>query len=264
MQAQNSRPPVLCIGGLDPSGGAGLQADIEAIASCGGHALPIASCLTVQNSLQSFSVTAVDPTLIEQQASVLLKDMQIACCKIGVVPNQAVANSIANILAQLTNVPVVFDPVLSASQGSEFSNADTINAIKEILLPAVTIVTPNLKELNTLIGDNGDINSQAKSLCELGPDYVLATGADNDTQHVHNTLFTRDGVKANYEWPRLPHVYHGSGCTLSSAIACYLSLDHNITKAVEKAQYFTWRSLQLAQPIGSGQWIPRRIHQAID
>ncbi len=264
MQVENSRPPVLCIGGLDPSGGAGLQADIEAIASCGGHALPIASCLTVQNSIQVFSVSAIDPSLIQKQAAALLKDMKIACCKIGVIPNQAIAKTVANILAQLPNVPVVFDPVFSASHGSEFSNSETINAIKDILLPAVTIATPNLKELSTLTDDNNDITSQAKSLCGLGPKYILATGADSDTDHVHNILFTRDGIKAEYEWPRLPHVYHGSGCTLSSALACYLALDYDITDAVESAQKFTCQSLQYAQPVGSGQWIPYRIHPSKD
>jgi hydroxymethylpyrimidine/phosphomethylpyrimidine kinase len=264
MQVEISRPPVLCIGGLDPSGGAGLQADIEAIASCGGHALPIASCLTVQNTRQTFSVSAVDPELIKQQASALIEDMPIASCKIGVIPNEEVAKTIASILAQLPKVPVVFDPVLSASHGSEFSNAGTINIIKDILLPRVTIVTPNLKELSILVDSSSDIASQAKSLCDLGPKYVLATGADSDTEYVHNTLFTHEGIKTDYEWPRLPHMYHGSGCTLSSAIACYLALDFNITDAVEKAQQFTWQSLQYAQAIGSGQWIPNRIRPVKD
>jgi hydroxymethylpyrimidine/phosphomethylpyrimidine kinase len=262
MQAENSRPPILCIGGLDPSGGAGLQADIEAVASCGGHALPIASCLTVQNSVQAISVSAVEPKLMLQQASALLDDMHIASCKIGVVPNKAVALAIAEILVQLANVPVVFDPVLSASHGSEFSNADTIKTIKEILLPIVTVVTPNFSELMTLTDNDGDVTSQAISLCELGPKYVLATGADSDTDNVHNTLFTCEGVKQEYQWPRLPHRYHGSGCTLSSALACYLAFDLDIAEAIDKAQKFTWQSLRNAQQIGSGQWIPKRINDA--
>ena len=259
MQAQNTRPPILCFSGLDPSGGAGLQADIEAIASCGGHALSIASCLTVQNSVQAFSITAIETSIIQQQASALLDDMQVASCKIGVVPNQAATITIANILAQLPEIPVVFDPVLSASHGSDFSNTDTINTIKDTLLPATTIITPNLKELNTLTGDSGDITTQAKSLCELGPNYVLVTGADSDTELVHNTLFTHKGIKAQYEWPRLPQMYHGSGCTLSSSIACYLALGLDMPTAVEKAQQYTWQSLQNAQAIGGGQWIPNRI-----
>jgi len=262
MQAQNSRPPVLCIGGLDPSGGAGLQADIESIAACGGHALPIASCLTIQNSTQAFSVSAVDPALIEKQASVLFEDIHIASCKIGVIPNEFITNSIASILAQLANAPVVFDPVLAASQGSEFSDLATIKSIKNFLLPAVTIVTPNTKELNMLIDNNDDITAKAQSLCKLGPEWVLVTGADCDTDQVHNTLFSRDGIEAAYQWPRLPHTYHGSGCTLSSAIACYLAVGCDIFAAIEKAQQFTWQSLKHALPIGRGQWIPNRMHQA--
>ncbi|MFK7794559.1 MAG: hydroxymethylpyrimidine/phosphomethylpyrimidine kinase [Gammaproteobacteria bacterium] len=264
MQAENSRPPVLCIGGLDPSGGAGLEADIEAVASCGGHALPIASCLTVQNSVQTFSVSGVDPQLIQQQAHALIDDMPIVSCKIGVVPNKAIISAIREILTQLPNVPVVFDPVLSASHGSTFSNADTINAIKEILLPVVTVITPNLSELATLTDNNDDITSQAKALCQLGVNYVLATGADShqDDDNVHNTLFNSEGMKEEYQWPRLPNSYHGSGCTLSSALACFLALGLDMSAAVNKAQQFTWRSLQNAQQIGSGQWIPKRIDDA--
>ncbi|MDW3096431.1 MAG: hydroxymethylpyrimidine/phosphomethylpyrimidine kinase [Gammaproteobacteria bacterium] len=259
MQAQNLRPPILCFSGLDPSGGAGLQADIEAISSCGGHTLPIASCLTVQNSVQAFSVSAIDSSIIQQQASVLLDDLQVASCKIGVVPNEAVAFTIANILAQLPEVPVVFDPVFSASHGTDFSNMDTINAIRESLFPLTTVITPNFKELNTITDDSCGVTTQARSLCELGPKYVLVTGADNDTEQVQNRLFSQEGMQAQYDWPRLPHMYHGSGCTLSSSIACYLGLGLDMHTAVEKAQHFTWQSLKDAQAIGSGQWIPKRI-----
>tara|TARA_R110002074_G_scaffold23150_1_gene70392 strand:- start:372 stop:1166 length:795 start_codon:yes stop_codon:yes gene_type:complete len=259
MQVENSRPPVLCIGGLDPSGGAGLQADIESIASCGGHALPLASCLTIQNSIQAISVSAVDPEIIQHQASALLNDMPIASCKIGVVPNRAVALIIAEILAQLPNVPIVFDPVLSASVGSRFCDTDTINAVKENILPYVTVVTPNLSELKILVDSNEDVATQARALCALGASYVLTTGADSNTDTVHNTLFTRNEKREDYEWPRLPHDYHGSGCTLSSSIACYLALELDIVEAINKAQQFTWRSLKNAQQIGNGQWIPKRI-----
>ena len=120
MQAQNSRPAILCFAGLDPSGGAGLQADIEAIAACGGHALPIATCLTVQNSMQATSVTAIDPVLAHQQAQALLADLPIAGCKIGVIPNAQLAEVIRQILKQLPTTPVVLDPVVHASQGISF------------------------------------------------------------------------------------------------------------------------------------------------
>lgn len=260
MQVENFRPPVLCISGLDPSGGAGLQADIESIAYCGGHALPIASCLTVQSSVQANSISPVEPQLIQKQAEVLLQDMRIASCKVGVIPNEAVAITIADILSQLPGIPVVFDPVLSASNGISFADTATIDTIKDILLPNVTVVTPNYNELDLLIGSNADHISKAQSLCALGPKYVFTTGADEQTESVHNTLFTIDGVNSKFKCPRLPNIYHGSGCTLSSALACYLALDLSIIEAVEQAQKFAWQSLKLAESIGSGQWIPKRIH----
>ncbi len=265
MQAKISRPPVLCIGGLDPSGGAGLQADIESIAHCGGHALPVASCLTVQNSIQAESITAIEPTLIERQVNQLLKDMTIASCKIGVIPNSKVAIVISHILTQLPNIPVVYDPVFSPTQGDEFCNTDTVAIIKNNLLPAITVLTPNAYELNILSNNNLSYNhdslvSQARGLCQMGIEYVLVTGADSPSVDVHNTLVTHSGVVQEYKWPRFPHSYHGSGCTLSSALACYLALGCDIPTAVNRAQQYTWRTLQHAEQIGRGQWIPTRIN----
>ena len=95
MQAENVRPSILCFSGLDPSGGAGLQADIEAISSCGGHALPIATCLTVQNTTGNISTNGIEPFIIQTQAEALLEDMQVSACKIGVIPNENIARSIA-------------------------------------------------------------------------------------------------------------------------------------------------------------------------
>ena len=106
------RSPILCIAGLDPSGGAGIQADIETISACGGHTLSIASCLTVQNTLGASEIVAVESDLIYRQAEYLINDFNIVACKIGVIPNVSVAQSIGKILQLLSGIPVVLDPVL--------------------------------------------------------------------------------------------------------------------------------------------------------
>lgn len=258
MQVENKSPLVLCFSGLDPSGGAGIQADIETIACCGGHALPITSCLTVQNSMVASECIAIDDQLLQKQAEALLQDMSIASCKIGVVPNAKTAKTIADIVAQLVDIPIVFDPVLAASVGKKFSDAATVKAIKEKLLPLVTIITPNTNELIALTAENQSIEGRIRELCIHGPSYILLTGADEPTQKVTNILFTKDGVLEKFDWPRLPHNYHGSGCTLSSAIACYLAQGVTIVEAVKKAQQFTWQSLQAAQALGNGLWFPKR------
>ena len=260
MQAENSRPPILCFGGLDPSGGAGLQADIETISHCGGHALPIATCLTVQNTTQTSASTSVEPKIIQQQTEALLSDINPAACKIGVVPNQPIATIIANILAQIPDIPIVLDPVLSASSGISFVDKETIHAIKRYLLPNATVITPNANELKILADSTSSDKNNAQTLCALGPKYVLVTRADRPTDDVTNTLYSKNNNEIEFHSPRLPHTYHGSGCTLSSAISCFLAHGLNIADCIDSAQEFTYRSLQHAEPLGKGQWIPKRAH----
>ena len=259
MQVTQQRPCILCIGGLDPSGGAGLQADIEAIAQCGGHALPIASCLTVQNSSKAISLSVVDASIIQQQADALLNDMDISACKIGVIPNQEIAITIAGIITQLPDIPIVLDPVLSASHGIKFVDQATLDSMRNKVLPAVTVVTPNSAELDQLIAGDECITSKAQSLCQLGPEHVLVTGTDEKTEDVVHYLVNKEKMLNEYHWHRLPHEFHGSGCTLSSALACLLALGLDIQEAVEQAQKYTMQSLKAADIPGQGQWIPNRI-----
>ena len=260
MPAENTRPSVLCFAGLDPSGGAGLQADIEAIAFHGGHTLPIATCLTVQNSVAAYSLQAVDEQIIEQQFNALIEDIKISACKISVIPNQAIALCIAKLIQRLPNIPIIYDPVFAATNGSQFTQPDTIEAIKSNLMPHIYVLTPNAKEINLLLDETVSHINEASRLCHMGPDYVLATNADSNTEQVHNTLLSKDGLLENYTYPRLPHNYHGSGCTLSGALAFMLTQNFTIQQAVKHAQDFTYCTLQHAQPIGAGQWIPSRIH----
>ena len=257
--ASNQRPGVLCIGGLDPSGGAGLQADIEAIAHCGGHALPIATCLTVQNSHKAYSINAVADEIIQQQAKILLEDMEVLACKIGVIPNPEVALVISSILEQLTGIPVVLDPVLKASHGVSFVDTPTLNIIRDSILPKVTVITPNHAELNQLAEGDQSIADKAVRLCQSGPQYALVTGADTATDNIKNLFANAQGIIKHYDYNRLPNSYHGSGCTLSSALACYLARSLEVSKAVGQAQDYTMQTLVNADRPGHGQYIPRRI-----
>ncbi len=264
MQAENTSPAILCFGGLDPSGGAGLQADIEAVAACGGHALPIATCLTVQNTAQASKLLPTDAQLIALQAESILQDIAIDGCKIGVIPNSEITAVISDIVRQLPNIPVVLDPVFRASRGSTFCDQTTINTIKEKLLPFTKIATPNVAELEALTSDNESLLTRATELCMQGPDYVLLTDADNPAPKVCNQLFSAQGLIKEYYWPKLPHAYHGSGCTLSSALACFLSLKTEVSMAANLAQEYTWHSLQNARALGAGQMIPKRINTRAD
>ena len=259
MHEKNSRLAVICFAGLDPSGGAGLQADIEAIASCGAHALPIATCLTVQNTTAATAVHAIDSEIIEQQFNCLAEDIHFSACKIGVIPNKEIATCITNLIKQFPNMPVIYDPVIAASHGSEFTNSKTLDSIKTNLLPHVTVMTPNTQEARQLLNNDIDEISQAYKLLEYGTKYVLVTGADETTEHVNNTLLSEQGVIKNYQFQRLPFQYHGSGCTLSSALASLLAQSIPLQQAVQQAQDFTYSALENAQAIGKGQLLPKRI-----
>lgn len=264
MHKKNSRPTVLCFAGLDPSGGAGLQADIETIACCGAHALPIATCLTAQNTNGAFSVDAINPNIIKKQFEVLIEDIQISSCKIGVIPNSEIAQCIAMLIQQLPNVPITYDPVISASYGSQFTDTNTLEVIKSSLLPNITVLTPNMSEANILLNKTVCSISEAYELCDFGPKYILATNADSNTDMVNNALLSTQHQLESYSYPRLSHQYHGSGCTLSSALASYLAHDYSMQEAALMAQDFTYRSLVNAHSIGKGQWIPDRTQNGLN
>lgn len=258
------RPSILCFSGLDPCGGAGLQADIESIFQCGGHALPIASCLTVQNTSGVSAVSPVKNDLIQQQATAIIQDMEIAACKIGAIANQHTAHIIAEIITDFPSIPVVYDPVLIPSQGKAFADSTTLEAIQHALLPKVDIITPNHSELTQLTHTNHQhthsptLMENVHTLCQLGAKHILLTGGDTESIDVNNMLFDHNTLVKTYTWKRLTHRYHGSGCTMSSALACYLALGESIPDASLHAQLYTYETLKHAQALGHGQMIPTR------
>ena len=263
------RPSILCFSGLDPCGGAGLQADIESIFQCGGHALPIASCLTVQNTLGVSSVSPVKNDLIQQQATAIIEDMEIAACKIGAIANQDTAHIIAEIITDFPSIPVIYDPVLMPTQGQPFADLITLKAIQQTILPKVDIITPNHNELALLTQSSHrsahtpPLIERIQSLGQLGPKHILLTGADEKSTEVNNLLYNHNTLVETYTWKRLANNYHGSGCTMSSALACFLALGESIQDASLHAQLYTYETLKHAQSLGHGQMIPtrNRVHQ---
>ena len=153
----------------------------------------------------------------------------------------------------------MFDPVLHATQGISFCDADTIEKAKQILLPQTHIITPNQVELQQLASAQASESENALALCHLGSNFVFVTGADQDSEQIKNTLYHSAGLVEQFSWQKLPHSFHGSGCTLSSAIACYIALGFNEIEAVKKAQEYTWQALKQADVIGAGQHIPKRM-----
>lgn len=263
-------PIVLCFGATDPSGGAGLQADLLTIASMGCHPLTVVTAITVQDTNGVDDVLPIDAEWVNDQARALLEDMPVAAFKIGLLGSVENIAVIAAILADYPDIPLVFDPVLTSGRGDELANDNMLNAMRELLLPQTTVLTPNSMEARSLVQDEDseeevqNLADCAKSLLQMGCEYVLITGTHEHTPKVINTLYSEQGVVSDEHWPRLPGIYHGSGCTLASAIAALLANGLPVEDAVNEAQEYTWQALKHGFRPGMGQHIPDRLFWAQD
>ncbi|WP_374040896.1 hydroxymethylpyrimidine/phosphomethylpyrimidine kinase [Massilia sp. erpn] len=324
------RPCVLVFAGADPSGGAGIAADIQAIAALGAHALPVITTLTVQDNDRVHAVLPVDPELVLLQARVLIEKSCIDAVKIGIPGSAANARAIAQIITELRaarraacrgevqpqflNVPdaaftasalgvacadtseamvcaaaapamseaepplpagddgwppgagfaappVVLDPVLASGHGDLLSRDDAVSALAP-LLPLVTVLTPNGPEAGALSGVAGpgaeiDPLAHARALRAQGCQHVLITGGHGGGDSVINRWYG-PARQQSWSWPRLAGGYHGSGCTLASAVAALLAQGWPVAQALARAQGYTHRALAEAFAIAPGQLIPRR------
>ncbi len=253
------RPVVLCFSGLDPSGGAGLQADIEAIASCGAHAAVVATALTVQDSQQVYGFELVDPELMRQQAEKVLADLPVAAVKLGMLGSAQAVATIFEVLAAHPRIPVIMDPVLAANSGGKLADDSLRDAILSVL-PRIRVLTPNSIEARRLSACN-DLSAAVESLHQAP--YLWLKGGHEAGAHIINTLYKNGHRLHESVQARLEGEYHGSGCTLASALAAFIALGHGMTAACDLAEKFTYRALQNAdQPHKNGQRIPRRIDHA--
>jgi hydroxymethylpyrimidine/phosphomethylpyrimidine kinase len=256
-----SHPPlVLAVAGHDPSGGAGIQADIEAIGANGAAAATAVTCLTVQDTRDVRRLAPVDPELTLAQVEAVLSDLAVSAIKIGLLGTDELARGLAAVLRRLApGLPVVLDPVLRAGGGSELADAALQRALLEELVPLATLTTPNLPEARRLTGKTSPADCAA-ALRARGAAWVLVTGThDADTPRVVNRLFGPAGHASAADWERLPHDYHGSGCTLASAAAALLARGTGVEEAAAGAQAYTWRSLAAGYRPGRGQWLPSRL-----
>lgn len=253
-----NRPVVLCFSGHDPSGGAGVQADIEAIIGHQCHAASVITALTEQDSRNVKKLIPQQPTDIVSQAQTLLADFKVSAFKIGLIGDAGVAEAIAQILREHSAIPVVLDPVLAAGGGTELASQQLIDVIVEQLLPLTTLLTPNSEEARRLSGQD-DLGDCGRVLQGKGAEYVLITGTHESSELVHNRLYMPDDLQETFNWERLPHSYHGSGCTLASASAALLAQGLDVFTAVSEAQEFTWQSLVAAYRPGHGQYNPDRL-----
>jgi len=237
-----SPPRILAIAGSDSSGGAGIQADIKTITMLGGFAMTAITAITAQNTAGVTAVEALSPQMVAAQIDACVSDIGVDAVKIGMLGSPEIAHAVAECLRGI-DAPVVFDPVMVATSGSVLADEATVTAFEELMRLA-TLTTPNVPELAAFGGPD--------AMAARGVAY-LAKGGDAEGAEVEDRL-SRPGAD-DIVW-RSPRIYtrhtHGTGCTLSSAIATYLGMGHDLPDAIEKAREFVRAALLAAPGFGAG------------
>lgn len=258
-----SHPVVLTFAASDPTCGAGLQADLLTLAAHGCHPLTVVTALTVQDTVGVESLLPMDGEWVADQGRTLLEDMPVAAFKLGLMGSVAAIAAVAEMLADYPDIPVVFDPVLASGRGDAFADEDSVDAMIHLLLPLTDVLTPNSLEARRLAQELGsatdDLAECARRLVGAGCGHVLVTGTHERSSRVVNILYGSHGPMRRDEWDRLPGSYHGSGCTLASAVAANLAWGQTMDEAVCAAQRYTWHSLAKGIRPGMGQYLPNRM-----
>jgi hydroxymethylpyrimidine/phosphomethylpyrimidine kinase len=258
--AQAAPPSVLSFAASDPTSGAGVQADLLTLAALGCHPLSVVTAITAQDTRGVAQLWPLSSAWIAEQARVLLDDVRVAAFKAGVLGSADNVRAVAEVVRRHSQVPFVVDPVLASGRGDALADDDAIVALRETILPRATVLTPNSLEARRLARAK-DLRECARQLVATGCQYVLITGTHEEGAEVVNTLYDLRGVVREDRWPRLPGTYHGSGCTLASAIAARLAYGVAVAEAVREAQEFTWHALAAGFAAGRGQLVPNRFHR---
>lgn len=246
------QPIVWTIAGSDPSGGAGLQADIKTLNSFGVYACAIPTAITVQSTLGVQRVVALDPQLVEQQIAALAEDLPPKVIKLGMLATESIVSVLVDWLPRLDCI-VVCDPVLCSTSGAPLLVPEAVELLRSKLLPMVNLLTPNIPEAELLCGARAEPGFLIDQLLALGPAGILLKGGHADSD-VCRDVYSNGEESFSLESPRVDtRATHGTGCTLSSAIAAGLALNHPIADTLKAAKAYINQGLRLAEPQGGGK-----------
>lgn len=259
------RPSVLVLSGHDPSGGAGLQADMESIACHGVHSMSVLTMVTVQNCAGVRRYYSQPLAIMQEQLDALLEERPIQAIKIGAIGAPEQVGFVAGLCARHAALPVVWDPVLAPSRGVGFADAACRQQLRERLLPQVQLLTASRQELICL-AEPPDPETADDALCaarlqQYGCGHILLTSAERTNGILRHRLFpASDGAGVrSFTSEYQTGEYHGTGCTLSAAIAANLARGLDLTEAIQRSLDFVARSLARADQIAAGQFVPRRV-----
>jgi hydroxymethylpyrimidine/phosphomethylpyrimidine kinase len=248
---------VLTVAGSDPTGGAGLQADLKVIRAFGVHGLSVPAALTAQNTLGVNGVLPVERSFFLLQIESLLKDVRPDAVKAGMLYSAEIADSLSQAIKDYALENLVTDPVTVSSSGASLAHNGALDRIRDVLFPLSTVITPNIYEAAVLTGvfieDERDMEKAARELKRMGPQVVVITGGH--LEQVTIDVFFDGNEMQRIETKKIPGEYHGTGCAFSTAIASSLALGRTPVESVRKAKEFVTEAVRKAYHIGKGMGI---------
>ena len=262
LSASTQIPIVLTFSEMDPTGGAGLAGDIEAIASVGCHAAPVVTAITVQDTRAVKSYRPLPATDLIEQARAILEDLPVASFKVGLLDSVTAIETVHTIMADYPSIPVVVDPARPLTAERVDGDHELLDAMVSLIFPNTTVVIPNSYEARWLAPEADSLDACAQQLLSYGCEFVLVTAAREATPQIINTLYTDRRQVKTFSWSRLPEDFHGAGATLAASLAGLLAQGGEPYSAIYEAQHFTWNSLSSGYRLGCGQHLPNRLFWA--
>ena len=245
---------VLLFSGLDPTGGAGISADIETINQFGISALPIVTTLTAQNTQEVKLIEVTSQKLIETQFKLLSEDIPFRTVKIGLLGSLDQIKTITRLLKEKSDLTIIHDPIISSGNEEKLLDDAAIDYMRNELIPMTTILTPNLNELSRLAPGLDEQSAIASLNCP----WILVTTTDSSEVDIEHRLYHNSKLVEKFSYIKLPDKYHGSGCTLSSAISALIASDVAVNIACRMALDYTYQTLLNAKSLGKMQYHPNR------
>jgi len=252
---KQTTPIAMCIAELDPSGGGGISADIETLASLGCHCTPIMSAISIQDTQDVKDSAVVDSTLLIEQMRAVFEDMDVAAIKIHQLAFTSHVEAIHTVLTDYPSRPVVVDPALWAFPVEE----NFCEALGTLLLPQTSLLVLTEREAFELAGGADTTTACAHALLDRGCENVLISSEPGRNREYTSQLYSHSGLQQSFAWENLPHNFVGAGSTYAAAITAFLAHGMQLQSAIRQAQEYTWRALSQARRLGMGRLIPNRF-----
>jgi len=251
-------PVVLTVAGFDGSGGAGIQADINTISALGCYATSVLTALPVQNTTGVKAVHLIPAAVVKQQLETVLEDIRPDAIKIGMIPDEAVLMVICNVLRAYPDIPIIYDPVMVASSGDHLMQKETISAMVRELFPLIALVTPNLDEAavltNTKVNSISEMEIAGRRITDMGCPSVLLKGGHLPSGQLTSVLFNADQSRQLFHTERIDtDNTHGTGCTLSAAIAAFIARGEGLNFAVESGIAYVHQAILHGKDVHTGK-----------